>query len=188
MKHVKWILITLLLVPVSALTLYKPSRVLAPELFGVSCHANNICVDDITRLAAASALLDDARHYLATQWGLSIATPRIILCSTDLCQKTFGLSRRAGVTVSFFGILIAPRGWERHYVAHELIHYWQAETLGPLTGLTGEPWLTEGMAYALSGDPRETLQEPFESYRRRFNEWHRLQADAPLKDALAAAL
>lgn len=33
-------------------------------------------------------------------------------------------------------------------------------------------WFMEGMAYALSDDPRPTLSEPFERYRVRFARWY----------------
>ncbi|MCK7580702.1 MAG: hypothetical protein MZV65_37070 [Chromatiales bacterium] len=69
-----------------------------------------------------------------------------------------------------------------------LVHYWQAENFGLLAGLVGEPWLIEGMAYSLSDDPREKLHEPFESYRRKFSEWYRLNAGVPLAESVGAIL
>ena len=73
-------------------------------------------------------------------------------------------------------------------MAHELIHYWQADHFGSLVLVTGRPWLIEGMAYALSGDPRKILHEPFEGYREKFNEWYHLNAGVPLKQSLGKAL
>lgn len=64
------------------------------------------------------------------------------------------------------------RWWTSFYVAHELIHYRQAESLGNLAVATKPEWLIEGMAYALSGDPRHPLGEPFEQWRSRFEAWH----------------
>lgn len=188
MKYIKWIALVLVLLPVSAFAFYKPVRVLIPEAFGVVCHEHNVCVEDVARLDAATALLDASKRELESRWGLSIGEPKIVFCNTEKCREAFGLSQRAGLTFGGFGILIAPRGWERHYVAHELIHYWQAENFGLLAGLVGEPWLIEGMAYSLSGDPRQKLHEPFESYRREFNEWHRRNAGVPLKQSLAEVL
>jgi hypothetical protein len=57
-------------------------------------------------------------------------------------------------------------------VRHELIHYAQAERLGTLRLLFKPQWFVEGMAYALSQDPREPLTEPFESQRKRFRAWY----------------
>jgi len=52
------------------------------------------------------------------------------------------------------------------------LHRWQASTFGNLVMLTGEKWIIEGMAYGLSGDPREHLSEPFETYRQKFLSWY----------------
>jgi hypothetical protein len=187
MNYTKWFLAVLLVVPASAFAFYKPVRVLIPETFGVHCE-HNICVDDLSQLATAVALLNTAKKYLETEHGLSVGEPRIVFCSTEACQRTFGLGQRAGFTFGTFGITIAPRGWKEHYIAHELIHYWQAENFGSLVLLNGEPWLTEGMAYALSNDPRKELHEPFEAYRQRFSAWHHLNAGVPLKKSFGEAL
>lgn len=180
MKYAKWLLAVPLILPLSAFAFFKPIRVLFPETFGVTCSEHNVCVDDITKLGTAVVLFDSAKEYLETQQGLSVGEPKIIFCSTEKCQSVFGLSHRSGFTLSTFGITIAPRGWKQHYVVHELIHYWQVENFGSLA-LLGEPWLIEGMAYALNNDPRKKLHEPFESYRQRFNDWRRLNAGVPLK-------
>lgn len=188
MRYVKWLLVILLVSPVLAFVFYKPVRVLLPETFGVTCSENNICIDDVTQLNTAAILLNSAKEYLETQQKLSIGEPKVIFCSTKKCQTTFGLSKRAGLTIGIFGIVIGPRGWKQHIVAHELIHYWQAENFGSLVLLNGESWLIEGMAYALSNDPREKLEEPFESYRQRFNNWRRLNVSVPLKISFGEAL
>jgi len=98
-------------------------RVLIPEAFGVRCKAHKVCVDDFSQLAAAESLFNDSKSYLATQWGLSIGEPKIIFCSTEHCRSAFGLSNKAGFTLGSFAIVIAPRGWQQHYVVHELIHH-----------------------------------------------------------------
>lgn len=188
MKYIRWSILVLILLPISAFAFYKPVRVLIPEVFGASCNAHNVCVDDFSQLDAAEALLKDSKSYLETQWGLSIGEPKIIFCSTEKCQSAFGLSKMAGFTLGAFGITIAPRGWKQYYVTHELIHRWQADNFGSMALLKGEPWLIEGMAYALSNDPRKELHEPFESYRQKFKDWHRLNAGIPLKKSVAGVL
>ena len=187
---VKYIILTLaalLIFSVSVFALYKPVRILLPEIFGISCESN-VCVDDSSQRGYALSLLDAAKQRLEAQHDLSIGGPKIIFCSAAKCQDTFGLGKKAGFTLGAHGIVIAPRGWKEYYVAHELIHYWQAENFGSLVLLTGEPWLIEGMAYALSNDPRTELHEPFESYRNRFNRWRRLNAGIPFKKSIEQAL
>jgi hypothetical protein len=182
------ILVCLLVVaPTAAFSLYKPVRVLVPEAFGVSCD-QNVCVDDSAKRETAIALFNEAKERLETQQGLIINNPKIIFCSTDKCRNTFGLGKKAGFTLGAFGIAIAPRGWKGFYVAHELIHYWQADNFGSLVLLNGEPWLTEGMAYALSNDPREELHKPLETYRQKFSEWHRLNEGIPLRELVSEVL
>jgi hypothetical protein len=62
-----------------------------------------------------------------------------------------------------------------HFVRHEMIHHLQKERLGLLKSWLVTPqWFTEGMAYALSNDPRPTLAEPWQGYRSRFEAWYRL--------------
>lgn len=188
MKVVKWSIVVLLLLPVSAFAFYKPVRVLMPEVFGVSCHEQNICVDDPSQIEMAVVLVNSAKRNLEQKWNLSIGEPKIIFCSTEKCQSTFGHTKTAGYTFGNFGILIQPRGWKEHYVAHELIHFWQAEKFGSLVFIFGESWVTEGMAYELSNDPRSELHEPYESYRKKFSEWYRTHADEPLGKAITEVL
>lgn len=188
MKYSSWFVVILLLLPISALAFFKPVRVLFLEAFGVRCNQQNLCIDDFSQLTAAESLLYDSKSYLDAQWGLSIDEPKIIFCSTEQCRSAFGLSNKAGFTLGSFAIVIAPRGWQQHYVAHELIHHWQANRFGSLSLLTGEQWLIEGMAYALSNDPRIELHQPFESYRQRFNDWYGLKAGLLLKESLGGVL
>jgi len=188
MKYIKLSVVILLLLPISAFAFFKPVRVLIPEAFGVACNERHVCVEDDSQLASAMSLLNNSKSYLETQWGLSIGETKIIFCSSEKCQSTFGLGEKAGFTVGSVGIAIAPRGWKQHYVAHELIHHWQADNFGSMALLKGELWLIEGMAYSLSNDPRKELHEPFESYRQRFNDWHRLNADIPLKNSVGGVL
>ena len=187
MNWAKWVLAALLVVPASAFAFFKPVRMLLPETFGAHC-AQNVCVDDLAKLDIAAAMLNTAKRQLEAQHGLIAGEPRVVFCSTEKCRRTFGVGQRAGFTFAAFGIVIAPRGWKVHYVSHELIHYWQAENFGSLVLLRGEPWLIEGMAYALSNDPRNEIREPFESYRQKFNDWHRQNAGMPVKALFGKAL
>ncbi len=188
MRYAKWLIVLLVVILGSAVIFYKPVRILFPESFGMTCNDNKVCVDDPAHLDAAVILLSSARTHLEVQYGLSGSKPRIIFCRSKDCQTTFGLSKKAGYTLHTIGIVIAPRGWRQHYVAHELIHYWQAENFGWLVLLNGEPWVLEGMAYALSDDPREELHEPFESYRQKFREWYHMNASIPLKQSVGTVL
>jgi hypothetical protein len=161
------------LAPVLALALIKPWRVAAPQLVsGVNCYDGGICTDDEQRLGEARALYSAALARISEKAGAVHSRPRVIFCSASPCQKGFGLGNRAAHTVGDFGIAVAPRGWQTFYLAHELIHYRQAEEFGSIGMLWKPKWLIEGMAYSLSDDPRRPLAQPFESWRAQFESWN----------------
>lgn len=164
-------LVLLVVTPLAAWALVKPVRVVAPSLAGVTCLSHSLCLDEQTRQDEALQLYADALAFVAGHVGDIRKPPRFVFCSTPVCAQSFGLGERAAVTVSTFGTVISPRGWAPHFVRHEMIHHLQAERLGTLTLLRKPTWFVEGMAYALSDDPREPLAEPFEGHRRQFLRW-----------------
>ena len=99
------------------------------------------------------------------------STPRAVFCRSERCYARFGLSRPTAHSFAPLGIVVGPRGWHPEYVRHELIHQVQFERLGALRLRCTPDWFIEGMAYALSDDPRMQLTQPFESHRRRFLAW-----------------
>lgn len=63
-------------------------------------------------------------------WNLSTLAevkryPRVVVCATDSCFEAFGLDNPTAHTTPF-GIMVSPRGWEPHYVRHEMIHHLQS--------------------------------------------------------------
>ncbi|MBR8374286.1 hypothetical protein KDW20_00765 [Burkholderia cenocepacia] len=186
--HVAFALMGLLVaLPIAAYALVKPLRVVAPALIpGVSCPSADICTDDVAKLGAAQQLYRDGSARAAAAVGAFRAAPRVVFCSTRTCADAFGLGARAGLTLGDFGVVIAPRGWQTYFLAHELIHHRQAEVLGNLAVVTKPRWLIEGMAYALSDDPRHPLAQPFESWRTQFAAWNAARGAQPLWDAARA--
>lgn len=151
---------------------YKPVRVLAPDLVrGVTCVDATYCLEDTSRHAEAAALYDAALAYVNAAAGTIKQRPRAIFCSTEPCYRAFGFAQSKASAVGVSGIVISPRGWDRFYLRHELIHHLQAERLGVLGQLGAPAWFKEGMAYALSGTTDE-LGEPWKSYRDRFDAWY----------------
>ncbi|EOH6078440.1 hypothetical protein ACMAVI_006672 [Burkholderia cenocepacia] len=186
--HVAFALTGLLVaLPIAAYALVKPLRVVAPALIpGVSCPSADICTDDVAKLGAAQQLYRDGSARAAAAVGAFRAAPRVVFCSTRTCADAFGLGARAGLTLGDFGVVIAPRGWQTYFLAHELIHHRQAEVLGNLAVVTKPRWLIEGMAYALSDDPRHPLAQPFESWRTQFAAWNAARGAQTLWDAARA--
>ena len=166
------LLVMLVLVPVVAWFAVRPVRVIAPELSGVSCLSTSVCVDDKARFEEAARLHAEGMAFVSARVGAIQGMPKMVFCSTQACADAFGLGMRSAVTLGTFGTVVGPRAWKSFYVRHELIHYLQAERLGTIRLLFKPQWFVEGMAYALSEDPRAPLGEPFESHRRNFMLWH----------------
>lgn len=166
------LVITLLCLPIAAWALFKPVRVVAPELAGLPCADDRLCVDAPSMRERAQQLYDDALRFVDASVGLIHEKPRVIFCSTDACGQIFGLGRRSAFTVGTFGIVIGPCAWKPFYVRHEMIHYLQSERLGNIRAWREPKWFTEGMAYALSGDPRPKLSEPYQGFRSDFERWY----------------
>ena len=174
MKRTKLIsaVIVVHLLPVAAWAMVKPLRVVAPELVGLSCTADDICTDDMARIAEARTLLIASRQFVTADLGALKSMPKAIFCSTVQCSATFGLGRSAAFSVANLGIVLSERAWQPFYVRHELIHQLQNERFGLIDAWLFKPsWLIEGMAYARSQDPRTPLPEPLEAWRMQYERW-----------------
>ncbi len=158
--------------PLVSWFIVKPIRIFVPEAFGLTCFEDNICVDEVSRHEEAALLVSDSQRKLADALGSFENPPKMIFCASTECAEAFGLRKRSAVTLGGFGSAFSDRAWLPHYVNHELIHQLQAHELGLVKCLLLPKWLIEGMAYALSDDPRFELEEPWQTHRRRFTEWH----------------
>jgi hypothetical protein len=158
--------------PPAAWILVKPVRVLAPTLVDVRCLSATLCIDDPVRADEAQALYAEAEAYVSANVEQIGRPPKLVFCATEACAQSFGLGARAAVTVGTLGTVIGPRAWVPYLVRHEMIHYVQGRRINVLRLLFKPRWFVEGMAYAMSGDPRVPLPEPFEAYRRAFVEWY----------------
>jgi hypothetical protein len=166
------VLVLLVVTPAAAWMLVKPVRVLAPQWVGVECPTATVCVEDKGEWVNAATLHADAMAFVDHAVGILRTSPRVIFCSTQHCAESFGLGARSAVTVGTWGTVIGPRAWKPYYVRHEMIHVLQAERLGVLGLLRKPAWFKEGMAYDLSEDPRQPLNEPFETQRNAFRQWY----------------
>lgn len=175
-SHAPWfkIIITffLFILPITAWLLYKPVRILAPAFNGMNCVSNSICLEDTDRINEASLLFDIALAFVNSEIGEIRNKPRIIFCSTENCNQSFGFHAPAKAhTIGLSGIVIGPYGWNEHIIRHELIHHLQAERLGIIRQWRSPSWFKEGMAYSLSQDTRLTLTKPLLDYKAEFESW-----------------
>lgn len=161
-------LLLLVVVPLAAWMLVKPVRVLAPQWLGMQCLTATVCVEDSGELERAAALHAQALAFVSTKLDTLRTPPTVIFCSTDRCADAFGLGARSAVTLGTWGTVVGPRAWKPYYLRHEMIHVLQAERLGVIALLLKPAWFKEGMAYGLSEDPRESLNQPFEGWRAEF--------------------
>ena len=153
-----------------AYAIARPAQVL--QSLGFFCHNELVCVEEPARLAEASQLYEGAVEFLASSLAPLQKQPLAVFCSTPLCYSFTGESGSAAKTVGKFIIVVSPRGWKPYFVRHEMIHRLQGEKLGVLGMYEKPEWFIEGMAYALSQDPREPLVNPFERERARFRAWY----------------
>lgn len=174
-KKIKWITIIIISLLFSSIlltiTYFKQSRILLPQWYGLYCIDDHICLEDIESRSEAEALYANALQLITTNFSLLEQKPRALFCSTEQCSRRFGLYKANAQAIGSLGVIISHRGWQQHLVNHEFIHYWQVSILGEYRMSQQEPWLIEGMAYALSDDPRVSLSEPFEGYKNRFRIW-----------------
>jgi hypothetical protein len=165
--------IVALLLPVAALAIPNPLRAFFPQMFGLICDANRLCVDDARHFTSARALSLPALTEVTARLGQYESQPTMIFCMSEECYNVFGRRRSSSVAFGGTAVVIGPRGWASHYIQHELIHIAQAQRLGVLRAWRAPEWLTEGMAYSLSGDPRRPLPGELEALRAEFERWYR---------------
>ncbi len=72
----------LVVVPLTAWFLVKPVRVIAPQLIGITCPIENVCIDDLTRFQEAIALHSEGTAFVASNLAPLKVSPKVIFCST----------------------------------------------------------------------------------------------------------
>ncbi|WP_374602224.1 hypothetical protein [Arenimonas sp.] len=159
------------LVPIGAWAFFKPVRIIAPQLNGVTC-VDSVCVDDMAALPAAQQLHSDARSNVARKLRPLRVPPRTVFCSTRACYESFGGIGR-GITVLHLGVVIPPESWQTYIVEHEFIHMLQAQELG-LRGRERTPaWFKEGMPFFVSAPPSFDLPDYARPLVGQYAAWER---------------
>lgn len=166
-------ILTVVAIPLFAYAAYPPARRLFPALAGLHCDLQRVCVDSAERLAEAESLYGEARRFVEQRLGPLESPPRMIFCRSDSCASYFGLSASKAQTTGPFGTVMGPGAWLPYLVRHELIHQSQNERMGMFRIHPGPEWFIEGMAYALSDDPRSDLGSPWQAHREQFNAWYK---------------
>ena len=184
MKYSKYIVLIILIIPAAVFAFVKPAKIVFPQLAGVECIKEWICIDDANKFKEAELLYTSSLSEIEGKLTKFGKKPKVVFCSKQECISAFGLNKEAGISIGGFGVVIAPRGWKPHYVKHELIHQWQSENYGAISVWMAPHWIIEGMAYSLSDDPRSELSSPFHSYREKYNRVYSQLSGKSLKLAL----
>lgn len=156
--------------PAIAWAAFKPIRILAPELNGVSCF-DRICVEEPRRLDEARALQQAAIAAVGRKLVPLEEPPLTVFCSSRACYRSFGGGLERGATLFDWGVILPPESWVPHIVEHEYIHMLQAQELG-LRGRERTPdWFKEGMPFFVSQPPEYDLPEYARPLALRYREW-----------------
>ncbi len=173
-KTIAGILLALIALPIVTAGCVKPLRVLTPELFGMTCATDRICVEDPTTFDRARVLRNDAVTFVQNRFGPLEKMPKVLFCASKECFSTFGHPEFAAQHVAGTGTTVINEiGWHDYILRHEMIHQWQQEQFGLLPYASGLPrWYIEGMAYELSEDPRTTIPNiAAQGFREEFKAW-----------------
>lgn len=157
------------LLPAGGWAFFKPVRVVAPELNGVTC-VGAVCVEDMSTLSLAEELHETALANIAAKLRPLASQPRAIFCSSQKCYQSFG-GRGRGITVFDLGVVIAPESWNLNIVEHEFIHMLQAQELGLLGRERTPMWFKEGMAFFVSEPPEFDLPEYAKPWVAQYMAW-----------------
>ncbi len=155
--------------PIAVWAVFRPIRIIAPQLNGVTC-VDAICVDSSATLPAAEQLHADAMSNVASKLRPLASPPRTVFCSTRACYESFGGAGR-GITVLDLGVVIPPDSWQTYIVEHEFIHMLQAQELG-LRGRERTPlWFKEGMPFFVSAPPLFDLPDYAKPLVEQYAAW-----------------
>jgi len=138
--------------PFVAWATFKPVRILAPELNGVTC-TGRVCVEDAARLPRAIRLQQAAMARTAEDIGPLERPPLTVFCSTRECYRSFGGGLERGATLLDWGVILPSESWQTYLVEHEYIHMLQAEKLGLIGRQRTPDWFKEGMPFFISQPP-----------------------------------
>ena len=168
--------------PAIAWAAFKPVRILAPTLNGVTCVAR-VCVENPAKLSLAQNLQHNAIEAVGHKLSPLEQAPLTVFCSTRECYRSFGGGMERGAAILNWGVILPPESWVAHIVEHEYIHMLQAQQLGLLGREGTPPWFKEGMPFFISAPPAYDLPEyarplvaqyrAWEQREGRINVWQR---------------
>ncbi len=176
-----------------------PQRMLMPQAYGLTAIATGVFTDDPSKAGLEMLLISRANAKVKALFGDLEASPRYILCTTLMCEKTFGKMNRIAVTYGWHALHIPPKGINDAHLAeillaHERVHSELHKRWGAVALLTGKfpNWFDEGLATYISGDDRIRLDHSQDdiawiSNSRSFYDWDSFVRERGWKDAYGSA-
>lgn len=160
----------LIVTPAIAWEAFKPVRILAPTLNGVTCVAR-VCVQETADLALAQRLQNNALEAVGRKLSPLERAPLTVFCSTRECYQSFGGGLERGAAILDWGVILPPESWVAHIVEHEYIHALQAQQLGLLGRERTPLWFKEGMPFLISAPPDHDLPAYARPLVARYQTW-----------------
>jgi len=172
-RTVSIVLLSIVIICSLCFIFYKPLHAIAPKIYGMNKIGPTIYIYDIDKRKDALIQYNDSIKELSSIGFKYENYPKIIYCYDQISYERFGFKQSAARSIEGIAIILGPRGiTETYFLKHELIHYWQEKNLGIFYNLNYPKWVIEGMAYSISNDLRHPLEEPWEGYRKKFEEWY----------------
>ena len=168
--------------PAIAWATFKPVRILAPGLNGVTC-IDRLCVEEPSRLAEARALQRAAVDAVGRKLVPLEAPPMTVFCSTRRCYHAFGGGMERGATLFNWGVILPPDSWVPYIVEHEYIHMLQGQELGLLGRERTPDWFKEGMPFFVSEPPDHDLPDYARPLAARYQAWEQRVGRASVWEA-----
>lgn len=156
--------------PLVAWAAFKPIRILAPSLNGVTC-SGRVCVEDASTLDQAVELQRRATAEVARKLLPLEQEPLTVFCSTRECYHSFGGGMERGATLFDWGVILPPESWAGHIVEHEYIHMLQAQQLGQRGREKTPAWFKEGMPFLVSDPPDYDLPAYARPHVAKYKAW-----------------
>ncbi len=148
----------LLLSLLGGCSIFRGSKMLAPESFGLTPIAANIYVeagaDEATRKILGDAMVK-AESAIRTAYGSVQSHPVVHACISQKCFVSFGGGSAKAKAYGNY-ILLSPRGLNWHYLAHEWSHDELRTRLTFSAWWQMPQWFDEGLAVAISEAPEHS--------------------------------
>lgn len=130
-----------------------------PTCFGFEREASGVYIEQSaspTDRTEISIILDEARQRVSGFYGSLRSNPRILICVIPSCYQRIDGGELKGMAIMTFALFLSPHGTTPVIASHELSHIELHARLGLWqTWRRAAPqWFDEGVAVAVSGDPR----------------------------------